>query len=156
CRPKRAPLFNRAADRWNAGLSRGQSSIGHDATRPRIDFDRSRREIARGSLTFAGLFARDRTDVWNVPTHAGEGFHRGDDPENDEPDMHDRGDDGPEKYQNAADARNGAENRMHDRGNDIEQKPRQAKDDRLHRIETHERVVFFQDKKNDAADQRNA
>ncbi len=103
----------------------------------------------------ADLFPRDRADVGNVPTHTGERFHGGNDPENDKSDVNDRGDDGPEKYEDPADCRNCAKNCVHNRGNDIEQKPGQPKDDRLHRVKAHERVVFFQNEKYNTADQRN-
>ena len=112
-------------------------------------------ESTAPTLTFADLFPRDRADVGNVPTYTGERFHGGNDPENDESNVNDRSDDSPEKYQDSANRRNCAKNRVHDRGNDIEQKPGQPKDDRLHRIKTHERVVFFQNEKDDAADQWN-
>src|SRR5438105_12162505 len=81
--------------------------------------------------SLADLFPRDRSDVGNVPTHAGKRFHRSDYPEHDESDLNDRGDDRPEKYEDAADRRNCAKNCVDNRGNDIEQKPGETKDDRL-------------------------
>ena len=70
--------------------------------------------------------------------------------------MNQRRDDCPEKYQDATDARDGPKHRMDDRGHNVKEKPRAAKDDRLHRVEAHKTVVFLEDIKNDAADQRDA
>lgn len=107
------------------------------------------------ALTFADLFARNRSDVRNIPAHAGECFHRGDDPENDKTDVNDRCDNGPEENEDAADSWNRAKDRVHDCRNDVEQEPGQTEDDRLHRIEAHEWVVFFQNEKHDTANERN-
>ena len=70
--------------------------------------------------------------------------------------MHQRRDNRPEKYQNAADAWNRPEHRMHDSRHDVEEKPSTPKNDRLHCIKTHKTVVLFQNVKDDAADERNA
>jgi len=66
--------------------------------------------------------------------------------------MHQRRDNSPEKYQDAADARDCAKHHVHDSGDNVEEKPGAAKNDRLHRVETHETVTLFQNVKNDAAD----
>src|SRR6267378_2491109 len=77
------------------------------------------------ALTFADLFARNRSD------------------------------NGPEENEDAADSWNRAKDRVHDCRNDVEQEPGQTEDDRLHRIEAHEWVVFFQNEKHDTANERN-
>ena len=96
------------------------------------------------------------TDVRDIPADARERLHSGNDPDNKKRNMNKCLDDCPEKYQDTADAWNGPEDRIHDPGRNVKEKPCTAKDDRLHRVKTHERVVLFEDIKNDAADQRNA
>src|SRR6266498_6166548 len=95
------------------------------------------------------LSARNRPDVGNVPAHAGKGFYDGDDHDHQKRQMHQRRDNSPEKYQDAADARDCAKHYVHDGGDNVEEKPSAAKNDRLHRVETHETVTLFQNVKND-------
>jgi hypothetical protein len=102
------------------------------------------------------LSPRNRANVRDIPADARERLYSGNDPDNKKRNMKKCRDNCPEKYQDAADARNGPEDRMHDRRDNVEEKPRATKDDRLHRVEAHERIVLFEDIKNDAADQRNA
>jgi len=95
-------------------------------------------------------------NVRDVPADARERLYDGNDHDHQEHEMNQRRDDCPEKYQNTTDARNSPEHRMDDRRHNIEEKPCATKDDRLHRVKAHERIVLFEDIKNDAADQRDA
>src|SRR5436190_17729663 len=101
------------------------------------------------------LLARNRADVWNFPTDTGECLHDRNNHDHQKQQMHQRRDNRPEKYQNAANAWNRPEHRMHDGGHDIEEKPSTPKNDRLHCIKTHKTVVLFQNVKDDAADEWN-
>src|SRR5439155_4472587 len=102
------------------------------------------------------LFARNRPDIGNVPAYVRERFYSRDDPNNEKRDLNERSNDCPEKHEDTANPRNRAEDRVHHRGGNIKKKPCPAKNDRLHRVEAHERVVFFENIKNDTADQWNA
>ena len=102
------------------------------------------------------LSPRNRANVRNVPADARKRLNDRNDHDYQEYQMNQRRDDCPEKYQDTADTRNRPKDRMDDRRNNVEEKPCATEDDRLHRVKAHERVVFFEDIKNDAADQRNA
>ena len=101
------------------------------------------------------LLARNRTDVWNFPTDTGKRLYDRDNHDHQKQQMHQRRDNRPEKYQNAANSWNCPEYRMHDGGHDVEEKPGTSKNDRLHCIKTHKTVVLFQNVKDDAADEWN-
>ncbi len=64
-------------------------------------------------------------------------------------------DEAPEKRENNTDRRHASKNQVDDHRNDIEEEPGAAEDDRLHRVETNELIVLFQDVKDQAADERN-
>jgi len=102
------------------------------------------------------LSPRNRTDIRNVPADAGKRLNDRNDHYYQEHEMHQRRDDCPEKYQDATNTGNRPEHRMHDRRHDVEEKPRATKDDGLHRVKAHERVVLFENIKNYSADQGNA
>ncbi|PYK31950.1 MAG: hypothetical protein DME57_01655 [Verrucomicrobia bacterium] len=102
------------------------------------------------------MLARDRSDVRNIPAHTRERFHGRDNPKHDETDVDNRGDDRPKEDENTADSRDRSQNHEQDFGDNVEQKPGETENDRLHRVEPHERVSFFQNKEHDAADQRDA
>ena len=102
------------------------------------------------------LSPRNRANVWDIPADPGERLYDGNDHNHQEHEMNQRGDDCPEKYQDATNTGNRPEHRMDDRRHNVKEKPRATKDDRLHRVKAHESVVLFEDIKNDAADQRNA
>src|SRR6266481_5301239 len=102
------------------------------------------------------LLARDRANVGNVPADTHECLHDCDNHDYQKKQMHQGGDNRPEKYQNAADSWNRSEHRVHDSGHDVKEKPSATENDRLHGVEAHEAVVLFQNVENNATDQRNA
>ena len=121
------------------------------ASQPPFEVDGwpSRRSL--NSSHSAVLPPRYRPDVRNVPAHAGERFHGGDNPHNQKRDMNDRLNDSPKKYQNSTNRRNRPKDQEEDSRDDVKQKPRAPEDDRLHRVEAHKAVVFFDNVKNDPA-----
>jgi len=102
------------------------------------------------------LPARNWTNIWNVPADARERFYDGNDHDHQKHQMHERCDNCPEKYQDAADTWNRSKDRMHNGRDNVKKKPRATKDDRLHGVETDEAVALFENIKNDAPDQWNA
>ena len=70
--------------------------------------------------------------------------------------MHQRRDHRPQKYQDRTDAGNRSDNRVHHHRGYVEEKPGAAEDDRLHRVKTHKAVPFFQQIKNNSADEWDA
>lgn len=102
------------------------------------------------------LSPRNRADVGNVPADTGKCLYDGNDHYYQEHEMNQRGDDCPEKYQDAANTGNRPEHRMHNSRHNVKEKPCATEDDRLHRVKAHETVVLLEDIKNDAADQRDA
>src|SRR5438270_4434785 len=101
------------------------------------------------------LLARNRPDVWNFPTDTSKRLHNRDNHDHQKEQMHQRRDNRPEKYQNAADSWNCPEHCVHDSRYNVKQKPSATKNDRLHCIKTHKTVVLFQNVKDDAADEWN-
>ena len=102
------------------------------------------------------LSPRNRANVWDIPADACERLYDGNDHNHQEHEMNQRRDNCPEKYKDATNAGDRPKHRMDYRRHNVKEKPCTAKDDRLHRVKAHERIVLFEDIKNDAADQRNA
>ena len=69
--------------------------------------------------------------------------------------MDEGGDEKPESAQDRSDHRERSKNHSQDPGDDVEEEPGAAKNDRLHRVETDELIVLFQDVKNQASHERN-
>src|SRR3954470_17788993 len=105
---------------------------------------------------FAGLLARHRSDVGNVPANTAERFHHRDDHYDKEPEMDERRDEKPHARERPAGKRDRQENHAQDPGRQVEEKPDAAKDDRLHGVEADELVVLLADVKNEPADEWNA
>lgn len=61
----------------------------------------------------------------------------------------------PESGENRPDDRKRPKNHSQNPGDDIEEKPGATENDRLHRVETDELIVLFQDVKDQAAHERN-
>lgn len=76
------------------------AEVRHDEIRPVAD----RRSL--NSSHSAVLPPRYWPDVWNVPAHAGERFHGGDNPHNQKRYMNERLNDSPKKHQNSTNRRN--------------------------------------------------
>src|SRR5713226_449282 len=86
------------------------------------------------SRRLADLFARDWSDIRNVPAHVRKRFDDRDDKDDQKRQMHEQGDETPEHGQKPPDGGDAIEDQPDNRRDDVEENPNTAKDDRLHGV----------------------
>lgn len=104
---------------------------------------------------FAHLLASDWAYERNVPARTHERFYHRDNHDDEETQMDQSGDEKPEPAENRPDHRKHPKNFVENHRDDVEEKPGASENDRLHRVETNELIVLFQDVKNQAPHERN-
>src|SRR5438309_8858884 len=80
------------------------------------------------------LPARNRPDIWDIPTRPRKGFDHRDHHDDKQPEVNEGSDEHPKRTEKSANARKRPEDGVQNARRDVKQKPGCAEDDELHRV----------------------